>query len=30
MNAVPVTVDEYIEGFPPNIQAVLSAVRATV
>ena len=30
MNAVPATVDEYIESFPPNIQAVLRAVRATV
>jgi uncharacterized protein YdhG (YjbR/CyaY superfamily) len=30
MNAVPATVDEYIESFPPNIQAVLLAVRATV
>lgn len=30
MNAVPATVDEYIDGFPPDIQAVLRAVRATV
>ena len=30
MNAVPATVDEYIESFPSNIQAVLRAVRATV
>ena len=30
MDAVPATVDEYIESFPPNIQAVLRAVRATV
>jgi uncharacterized protein YdhG (YjbR/CyaY superfamily) len=30
MNAVPATVDEYIEGFPPSIQAVLHAVHATV
>jgi len=27
---VPATVDDYIEGFPPDIQAVLRAVRATV
>jgi uncharacterized protein YdhG (YjbR/CyaY superfamily) len=30
MNAVPATVDEYIDSFPPSIQAVLRAVRATV
>ena len=30
MNAVPTTVDEYIESFPPNIQAVLRTVRAAV
>jgi len=30
MNAVPATVDEYIESFPPSIQAVLRAVRSTV
>ena len=30
MTAVPATVDEYIEGFPPGIQAVLREVRATV
>ncbi|MGE0313400.1 MAG: iron chaperone [Lautropia sp.] len=30
MNAVPATVDEYIEGFPADIQAVLRAVRVTV
>lgn len=30
MNAVPATVDEYIESFPVSIQAVLRAVRATV
>ncbi len=30
MNAVPATVDEYIESFPASIQAVLRAVRATV
>ncbi len=30
MNAVPATVDEYIESFPPNIQAVLRTVRAAV
>lgn len=29
MNAAPATVDEYIGRFPPNIQAVLRAVRAT-
>lgn len=28
MNAIPATVEEYIESFPPNIQAVLRAVRA--
>jgi len=30
MNAVAATVEEYIESFPPNVQAVLRAVRATV
>lgn len=30
MNAAPVTVDAYIGRFPPNIQAVLHTVRATV
>lgn len=30
MNPVPATVDEYIQSFPPNIQAVLGIVRATV
>ena len=30
MNTVPATVEEYIESFSPNIQAVLRAVRATV
>ncbi len=30
MNTVPATVDEYIESFPPNVQAVLHAIRATV
>ena len=30
MNAVPATVDEYIDSFPASIQAVLRAVRATV
>lgn len=30
MNAVPATVDEYIESFPPNIQAVLRTIRTTV
>ena len=30
MNAAPATVDEYIGRFPPNIQAVLRTVRATV
>lgn len=30
MNTVPVTVDEYIDGFPPAVQAVLRTVRATV
>jgi uncharacterized protein YdhG (YjbR/CyaY superfamily) len=30
MKDVPATVDEYIESFPPGIQAVLRAVRATV
>jgi uncharacterized protein YdhG (YjbR/CyaY superfamily) len=30
MNAVPATVDEYIDSFPPAIQAVLRAVRAAV
>jgi uncharacterized protein YdhG (YjbR/CyaY superfamily) len=29
MNAAPATVDEYIQNFPPSIQAVLRAVRAT-
>jgi uncharacterized protein YdhG (YjbR/CyaY superfamily) len=30
MNPVPATVDEYIAGFAPEIQAVLRAVRATL
>lgn len=30
MNAVPATVDEYIESFPPDIQAVLRTIRTTV
>ena len=30
MNPVPASVDEYIAGFPADIQAVLQAVRATV
>lgn len=30
MTTVPATVDEYIASFPPDVQAVLRAVRATV
>jgi uncharacterized protein YdhG (YjbR/CyaY superfamily) len=30
MNAMPASVDEYIAGFPPDIQDVLRSVRATV
>ncbi|WP_128003674.1 iron chaperone [Piscinibacter defluvii] len=30
MNTIPATVDEYIASFPPEVQAVLRAVRATV
>ena len=30
MNPVPQTVDDYIGGFPPETQALLQAVRATV
>ncbi len=30
MNALPATVDEYIKSFPPDIRAVLRAVRAAV
>jgi len=30
MNPTPTSVDEYIAGFPADIQAVLRAVRATV
>jgi uncharacterized protein YdhG (YjbR/CyaY superfamily) len=30
MSSAPATVDEYIESFPPDIQAVLRAVRTTV
>ena len=30
MSASPATVDEYIASFPPDIQAVLRSVRATV
>ncbi|MCK7495230.1 MAG: DUF1801 domain-containing protein [Comamonadaceae bacterium] len=30
MNPAPTSVDEYIAGFPADIQAVLQAVRATV
>lgn len=30
MHTVPATVDEYIAGFPPGVQTVLRAVRATV
>lgn len=30
MNDIPATVDEYIKSFPPDIRAVLRAVRAAV
>jgi len=30
MPAAPTTVDEYIAGFPPEVQAILQKVRATV
>ncbi|HSX63062.1 MAG TPA: DUF1801 domain-containing protein [Tahibacter sp.] len=30
MNTAPATVDEYIDRFPPAVQAVLRTVRATV
>ncbi len=30
MNAAPENVDQYIQGFPPEIQAVLEEVRRTV
>jgi uncharacterized protein YdhG (YjbR/CyaY superfamily) len=30
MPAAPATVDEYIAGFPPEVQAILQKVRATV
>jgi len=28
--ATPKTIDEYIAGFPPNIQEILQGIRATV
>jgi uncharacterized protein YdhG (YjbR/CyaY superfamily) len=28
--AAPATIDEYIAGFPPDIQAILQKVRATI
>ena len=27
---IPQTIDEYIEGFPPDVQAILEKIRATV
>lgn len=30
MSSVPQTVDDYIQGFPPEIRTILQAVRATV
>lgn len=30
MSAPPITVEEYIAGFPADVQAVLHAVRATI
>lgn len=28
--STPVTIDEYIAGFPPDIQAILEKIRATI
>lgn len=28
--AAPVTIDEYIAGFPPDVQAILQKIRATI
>jgi uncharacterized protein YdhG (YjbR/CyaY superfamily) len=28
--AIPTTIDEYIAGFPPEVQAILQKIRATI
>ncbi len=30
MNQAPTTIDEYIAGFPPDVQEVLQKIRATI